>query len=80
MAVIKVYVSDREKQVIQNYASMDERSDSEMLRKAMREKVKRDKKTDDDGNFNRMAQERRLTGCADVRKRENQFRGDFIYV
>ena len=51
MPEIKVYVSEEEKEVIKTYAEVDERSTSEMMRKAMREKVSRDKKRCSEGQL-----------------------------
>ena len=51
MPEIKCYMSRAEYDAICDYARADERSMSEMLRKAMREKVGRDKKKSSDGKI-----------------------------
>lgn len=51
MAIIKVFLSLEEKTAVAEYAAMDGRSLSNLCRKALAEKVRRDKKRGKDGQI-----------------------------
>jgi hypothetical protein len=51
MAIIKVFLSDEEKATIAEYAAMDGRSLSNLCRKALLEKIRRDRKKGPEGEI-----------------------------
>jgi len=49
--MIKVFLSEEEKEAVKRYAAMDGRSLSNLCRKALLEKLRRDKKRDEGGSY-----------------------------
>ena len=47
--MIRVFLSEEEKEAVARYAAMDGRSLSNLCRKALAEKLRRDKKRDEEG-------------------------------